>query len=320
MNTGDKNRLPVPWLAMVAAAAIGFLVARYVERAVPARGVGATVAEADSTQAPAGTPSARGAVDRAVPLAPVPDEALPLVRAFDALAARARRGDLDANARLLRGLVRCRTYGEGDYQPYHESHPDEHPTDAQIGAWRAFFDSAQTFCADLSQEQKQSEVEWLERAAESGDAEAMFCFAVEPPLSLLPTLSPAWLAARQRYIARALDYAERAFEQGYAPAAWALYATYADAEPATPSRSYLIPPGARDPARAYAFARFQADRLRIVAALRNGIAAEWSDRADLLAVALSAGDRARGEAFAREHAARTAPSPRGFCSNSRVLP
>jgi hypothetical protein len=303
---------------MVAAAAIGFLAARALVGTKPPQEL-PEIATAAPAQKPKPAHSNTVEAAAASPLPSLPGAETTLAQAFDALAARARRGDLAANDRLLRGLVRCRTYGQSGYNPYHESRT-ETQISADAAALRTTFESGRVFCNGLSQAERQSEAEWLERAAESGDAEAMLCFAVEPPMGRLRTLSPEWVETRRRYIAFARGYAERAFERGYASAAWALYASYAAASPDPAMRTYSIPPGPPDLARAYAFARLQADRLRGDDRLRSGIAAQWADRADLLAMRLSPQERERAEAFVRKQAARPTPPSRGLCYNAIVLP
>jgi hypothetical protein len=317
MDAGKTNRSTVPWLTMVAAAAIGFLVARAVAGSGFVREAATTASAsrepAELTRPPSGT----AALDAALP--PVPREDLPIADAFDALAVRARHGDFAANERLLRGLVHCRTYGEAGYQPSHTQPNPEH-SEAELRELHAWFESGQAFCEHLSQPERASEAEWLERAADAGDPEAMFCFAVEAPQSHMEPMSTEWLDLRRRYIAHSRDYAERAFAEGYLAAAGALYASYADARPWSLALQFTVPAGARDLERAYGFARVQADRMRDIPEVRREIAAEWSDRADLLAAQLSDEQRARGDAFALAHEARAIPAARGLCANVAVLP
>jgi hypothetical protein len=302
---------------MVAAAAIGFLVARQV--------AGTRHSFDEGAEAPSAVPVsvksnvAAETTDGDAPTAPMPPENTPLAQTFDALSARARHGDVAAMERLLRGLTRCENQSSIGYRPYDEVDPNATRSQAELAELHAEFESARVFCDGVVARHYDDLPEWLERAAEAGDAEAMFCYAVESPMRRARTTSPAWLDLRRRYIAHARDYAERAFAQGYVTAAWTLYASYADAQPGIPDW-YAIPPGTPDRERAYAFARLQADRLRNMPALRAGIAANWADRADLLAAQLSADQRARGEAFARQHAAATPPPARGLCISASRLP
>lgn len=319
MDSEQRTRTSALWIAMVAAAAIGFALARYFVSVEPTADIHATVSK--SPQTVSMSMHATSPVASVAPeLPPPPDTDVPLPQAFDTLATRARHDDLHASERLLQGLVRCRTYEQTGYQPYREPDRGATRSDAEIASLRSVFEAGRAFCEGLTESQRRSEAEWLERMAESGDPEAMLCYALEPPMAHLDVLSPEWIETRRRYIANARDYAERAFERGYVAAAWALYASYADVSPDPVMRTYAIPPGPLDLARAYAFARLQAERLQSMDGLRENTAATWTDRADLLATHLTSQEREKAAAFVRAHMSSTSPPSRGLCFNAMVLP
>jgi len=299
---------------MVAAAAIGFLVARTTVGTWPAPG------DAPAGVGAAAKPSAATSTAVVSALPAMPREGLPIAETFDALADRARHGDLAANERLLRSLVHCRSFGDSYYYHYYQTHPESQTPLSVLRDGPTWFESGRVFCERLSIEQRMTEAEWLERAADAGDAEAMLCFALDAPLQQMRTMTPAALDLRRRYGAHARAYAERAFDRGYVVAAAALYASYAGMKPEIPTAWFSVPPGPRDLARAYGFARVQADRLGMSSDGHTDLGAAWSDRADLLGEAVSAEERERGDAFAREHRAATMPALRGLCYTLAVLP
>jgi hypothetical protein len=258
---------------------------------------------------------------------PLPVDGLPISESFDALAERARAGDSGASLRLLRELSLCqarpslqndasrhdrRVVVEGDDSGRAELRRRE--IEAREERSRAHarerYATAQTLCDGVTAAETATLGEWLERAADSGDPGAAFCYVMAATSDAYAPArySDAWVEWMEHYRARAFDYSERAFAAGYARASWYLY--YAAAGPYAMS---AFPPDRDRPpdfARAYALALFEGSLIE-----RQGVGADpgeyesWRDSAAQIGANLDPSEIARARQWADAQVARILANP-----------
>jgi len=307
----SAKRHRIAWLLPLAALAVGYVAGR-------ANRVDSTPPPAH-TMADSATPAATKRVTRAsspraiaqAPPAPdlpaMPSDDAPLAQSFDALAARARGGDGRAAARLADAALHCaRRDNARSMADYVERHPSTHGDVAgrarRADEARKFLAETDALCAGATREQTANSLEWLERAAASGDPGSQACYAemgASDPW-LPPFGSDAWIEAMQRYRENVNSYAESAFAAGVPEAASTLFDLSAGRYAML---TYLGDPSlAPDYPKAYALALFQAERLSSGVDPDFGVdtAAMWRIRAKLLERELSPEDieRAKREAAA----------------------
>ncbi len=261
-----------------------------------------------------------------MPATPAAD--LPLADSFDALAARARGGDASASMRLLRDMRRCQQRGlletvlalpelrpaEGDELP-----PELRETrNARLAEQKRVRADAQrklaaseALCDGVTPAELATLGEWLERAADSGDPGAEFCYLVAATsngFAPADRYSDAWVEWMKRYRSKAYAYSERAFAAGYAMASVYLYDVAAGPYISTPAFP-LDPDLPPDSERAYGFALMHIDLIERGA---SPFSAEeepaWRESAETLRANLDAGAVARAQAWAEREAARVASS------------
>ena len=212
----------------------------------------------------------------------MPVAGLPLSESFDALAARARGGDASASMRLLRDMRRCQQremlatiLSLPELRPAQE---DELPPElretrnARLAEQKRVRDEAQkklaaseALCDGVTPAELATLGEWLERAADSGDPGAAFCYviaATSDGYAPSDRYSDEWVAWMQRYRSKAYAYSERAFEAGYAMASLYLYDVAAGPYISTPAFP-LDPDLPADLERAYGFALLHLDLIDV---------------------------------------------------------
>lgn len=320
MADAATNRMRLVWLLPLVALAAGYALGyahRRVEVPATAREHAPPVAAA-RTRAPAVAAKAAPSTDR-IALPPMPSNDIPLVDAFDSLAARARGGDGAAAVRLLDATLRCARLDNeralaATFQAVSTRHDGGAGSARLIEQARAFAAANESLCKDATQEQTRSAGEWLPLAAAAGDPGSQACYAElgADAMLLPPYASDAWIDAMRRYRDNAAPAAEAAFAAGVPQAAYALYETSAG--------RYAMMPFAADSAvapdysKAYALAQFQATRLAGTADVGSGedLAGAWRVRAKLLERELSAAEIERAKRWAdretRRMTSRDAPS------------
>ena len=269
----------------------------------------------------------------------MPVAGLPLSESFDALAARARGGDASASMRLVRDMRRCQQremlatiLSLPELRPAQE---DELPPElretrnARLAEQKRVRDEAQkklaaseALCDGVTPAELATLGEWLERAADSGDPGAAFCYviaATSDGYAPSDRYSDEWVAWMQRYRSKAYAYSERAFEAGYAMASLYLYDVAAGPYISTPAFP-LDPDLPADLERAYGFALLHLDLIERHASPFGSDDAEgpaWQESAQTLAANLDAVAIARAQAWAHREAARIASStpPAPPCSD-----
>jgi hypothetical protein len=338
MADTTSNRIRLIGLLPVVALAAGYLAGRH--RSVDAvSDVAASAARDDGSPAtPPRTMPVRVRVSPAPPreVPATPADNLPLAQSFEALAVRARAGDAVASMRLFREVRRCQerpmlesiSNGPQAGAEYADSLPEsmrEHVlADIRESRHRREHASSklaasQAACAGVTQAEIATLGEWLERAADSGDPGAAYCYVLSGTTDAYAPAerySDEWVEWMERYRSKAHDYAEFAFSHGYQGASWYLYWVAAGpyAMPAF-QVDHDIP---RDYARAYAIALLQTELVERNANRDEAAElADWQDSADRLSAALDDAAIARAKAWANAEAVRLAahPPPEPPCSD-----
>jgi hypothetical protein len=324
-----SNRIRLIGLLPLVALAVGYVAGRY--RSADAIADAASTAPSVQSAAPATSarlaPLARlsSAPPRAMPA--LPSDGVPLAESFDALASRARAGDVGASLRLFREVRHCQERamlesisGAPPMQPDINALPDSirervladvHERERRRDEARGKLAASESACTGVTASQIMTLGEWLERAADGGDAGAAACYVVAGTSdAYVPAerYSDAWVEWMKRYRAKAHEYAEFAFAHGYQEAAWYLYWVAAGpyAMPAF-QIDHDIP---RDYARAYAIALLQAKLIDRGASRDTATEmAEWRKSAERLSVNLDASAIASANAWAEREATRLAAHP-----------
>jgi hypothetical protein len=321
------KRSRLAWFAPLVALTIGYAVGSH-RPATPSM----QPRDAATGQAPATREKARGLSRPMHPQAaaedmrPLPADGVPLSESFDALAARARAGDAGASLRLLRELSLCDAeaslereasgptrrrdfVGRDDADAARREQAFAEREEQARAHARERYAKAQALCGDVTAAEKATLGEWLERAADSGDPGAAFCYVmVSTSDAYRPErYSDAWVEWMEAYRARAFLYAERAFAAGYARASWYLYDAAAGPHtmPAFPMDRDRPP----DLARAYALALFQVAMSERQPSVDPGEHDAWRDSAAEIGADLSPGEIAHAQQWAAAQANRIAANP-----------